>query len=51
MKPSSESRLAPDVKLIRVAVTFFIIYAALQVALWALVYRGYFDPVRSGRRC
>ena len=32
-------------KLIRVAVTFFIIYAVLQAALWALVYRGYFDPV------
>ncbi len=26
---------------------FFLIYAVLQVALWALVYRGYFDPVQE----
>ncbi len=39
--------LAPDVKLVRVAVTFFVVFALLQVALWALVYRGYFDPVQE----
>ncbi len=44
-KRSSEPRLAPDARITRVAVTFFIIYAVLQAALWALVYRGYFDPV------
>ena len=44
---ASGPRLTPDIKLLRVAVTFFIIYAALQAALWALVYRGYFDPIQE----
>ena len=46
-KTPTGPRLAPDVKLVRVAVTFFIIYALLQVVLWALVYRGYFNPVQE----
>jgi exosortase/archaeosortase family protein len=31
--------------LVRVAITFVVIYALLQTTLWTMAYRGYFDPV------
>lgn len=36
--------LAPDGALVRVALTFFAFYAALQAAVWWLAYRGFLDP-------
>lgn len=43
--PAATSSLSPDATLVKVAVMFFAIFAVLQVALWALVYQGYFTPV------
>jgi len=41
----AEPRLAPGRTLLRVAVTFFVIYAALYAAVWGISYGGHDGPV------
>jgi len=44
----ARASLLPDVALARVAVTFVVIFLALQAAVWTLTLQGVFDPIMRG---